>query len=79
VWRIVRDIATAAGVSGVSPHVLRHTAATHMARRGVPLWTIAKVLANTLAMVERVYAKHSPDDLRVAVGMISGGALVAAE
>jgi hypothetical protein len=50
-----------------------------MARRGVPLWTIAKVLANTLAMVERVYAKHAPDDLRDAVGMISGGALVAAE
>jgi integrase len=79
VWRIVRDIAAAAGVAGVSPHVLRHTAATHMARRGVPLWTIAKVLANTLAMVERVYAKHAPDDLRDAVGMISGGALVAAE
>lgn len=79
VWRIVNSIAAAAGVPGVSPHVLRHTAATHMARRGVPLWVIAKVLGNTIAMVERVYAKHAPDDLREAVGMISGGALVAAE
>lgn len=65
--------------TGISPHVLRHTAATHMARRGVPLWIIAKILGNTLAMVEKVYAKHSPDDLREAVDLISGGALEAAE
>lgn len=65
--------------TGVSPHVLRHTAATHMARRGVPLWIIAKVLGNTIAMVEKVYAKHSPDDLRAAVETISGGSLEAAE
>ncbi|MCP8894348.1 tyrosine-type recombinase/integrase [Shinella daejeonensis] len=65
--------------TGISPHVLRHTAATHMARRGVPLWIIAKVLGNTLAMVEKVYAKHCPDDLRQAVDQISAGALEAAE
>jgi integrase len=75
VWRIVKGIATAAGVEGVSPHVLRHTAATHMARKGVSLWKIAKILGNTLTMVERVYAKHCPDDLRESVGAISGGAL----
>lgn len=66
------SIAARAKVAGVTPHVLRHTAATHMARRGVPLFIIAKVLGNSLAMVERVYAKHSPDDLRVAVDTISG-------
>ncbi len=65
--------------TGISPHVLRHTAATHMARRGVPLWIIAKILGNTIAMVEKVYAKHCPDDLREAVDMISGGALEPAE
>lgn len=57
--------------TGVSPHTFRHTAATHMARRGVPLYTIAGVLGNTLAMVERVYAKHQPGALRDAVNMIS--------
>ena len=71
VWKLVKTIAANAGLIDVSPHVLRHTAATHMARRGVPLWLIAKVLGNTLAMVERVYAKHCPDDLRNAVDMIS--------
>ena len=50
-------------------------AALHMARKGVSLWKIAKILGNTLTMVERVYAKHCPDDLRESVGAISGGAL----
>ena len=75
---IVRRAGNRAGVPGVTPHVLRHTAATHMARRGVPLWIIAKVLGNTVAMVERVYAKHCPEDLRAAVDAISGGATVRA-
>lgn len=72
VWKLIKRIAARAKVADVSPHVLRHTAATHMARRGVPLWLVAKILGNTLGMVERVYAKHCPDDLRTAVDAISG-------
>lgn len=73
VYRGVTRAAARAGLAGVTPHVLRHTAATHMARRGVPLWKVAKVLGNSLAIVEKVYAKHAPDDLRAAVDTISGG------
>lgn len=65
--------------TGISPHTLRHTAATHMARRGVSLFKIAKILGNTIAMVEKVYAKYQPEDLREAVDQISGGVLDAAE
>jgi len=65
-------LAAHAKVPDVSPHVLRHTAATNMARNGVPLWTIANILGNTLAMVERVYAKWSADAGRAAVNKISG-------
>ena len=82
VWTAVQSVVRRAGLApataraakatGVSPHVFRHTAATHMARRGVPLWLIAKVLGNSLTVVERSYAKHAPDDLRGAVDMISG-------
>lgn len=72
VYHAVVRIAKRAGIEGVTPHVLRHTAATHMARRGVSLWIVAKVLGNSLRTVEAVYAKHSPEDLRVAVDMISG-------
>lgn len=67
----VYRIADKAGLEGVSPHVLRHTAATNLARNGVPLWKIAKLLGNSVVIVERVYAKHCPDDLRAAVDMIS--------
>lgn len=92
VWKSIQVASIKAGFSdqpivrgqkpratGISPHVLRHTAATHMARRGVPLWAIAQVLGNTLAMVEKVYAKWTPDDPAGTVDMISGGALEAAE
>lgn len=63
--------AARAGVAGVTPHVLRHTAATRMARRGVPLWIIAKVLGNSMLQVEKAYAKWQPDMARDAVEMIS--------
>jgi integrase len=66
------SVAAVAGVAGVTPHVLRHTAATRMARAGVPLWLIAKVLGNTVEQVENVYAKHSPEMLVSAVEAISG-------
>lgn len=93
VWAAIQRVVIEAGLTdvkkpkpgqkpkstGISPHVLRHTAATHMARRGVPLWIIAKVLGNSLRMVEKVYAKHAPDDLRDAVDLISMGQLEAAE
>lgn len=72
VYQQIRRIARLAKVPNVSPNVFRHTAATKMARRGVPLWIIAKILGNSLEMVERVYAKHEPADLRDAVNLISG-------
>ena len=68
----VSRVAAKAGLRDVTPHVLRHTAATHMARRGVALWLIAKVLGNTVEQVEKVYAKHSPEMLQDAVNAISG-------
>lgn len=58
--------------TGISPHTLRHTAATWMARRGVPLWIVAKILGNSLLMIEKTYAKHAPEDLRAAINMIGG-------
>jgi integrase len=68
----LNSVAAVAGIDGVTPHVLRHTAATRMARAGVPLWLIAKVLGNTVEQVENVYAKHSPEMLVSAVEAISG-------
>lgn len=92
IWPTIQLIAIEAGfggerpargqkpkATGISPHVLRHTAATHMARRGVSLYLIARVLGNSFAVVERVYAKWCPDDPASTVDRISAGALEAAE
>jgi integrase len=72
VYRAVVAAAKAAGLEGVHPHVLRHTGATHMARRGVSLWIIAQLLGNSIAQVENVYAKWQPDFGRAAVETIGG-------
>lgn len=66
----VERLGRRAGVSGLTPHVFRHTAATHMARKGVSLWVIAKVLGNTVEQVEKVYAKYQPDMARAGVEQI---------
>jgi len=67
----VNAVARDAGVDGVTPHVMRHTAATIMARNGVSLWVIAQILGNTLEQVEKVYAKWQPGRHLDAVNVIS--------
>jgi integrase len=59
-----------AGIEGATPHVLRHTSATWMAMAGVPMAEIARVLGNSEAICEKVYAKYHPDYLRRAVAAI---------
>jgi integrase len=63
-------VAKRAGLPGLHPHVLRHTAATHMAQAGVPLAMIAAVLGNTVAVVERTYAHWQSDALMKAVNYV---------
>lgn len=73
VYRAARSAAKAAGIEmPVGPHVLRHTAATHMLRNGVPIWQVAGILGDTVATVERVYGHHIPDGMAGAVEMIFG-------
>lgn len=61
-----RTVAERAGVT-VSPHDLRRTWATWAAQDGVPLYEIAGVLHDSIAMVEKHYAVHCPAHLRSAV------------
>lgn len=64
--------ASRAGLPDITPHTLRHTAATHLARAGTPLWVIAGILGNSLAMVERVYAHQCPGTHRNALNYARG-------
>jgi integrase len=62
-----------AGLVGVSPHILRHTAATWLAMEDVPMREIARLLGDEEATVEKVYAKHSPGYLKRAAGALQLG------
>lgn len=63
-----RAAAVRAGLHDVTPHVLRHTAASWMAEAGVSMDEIAQFLGHTSPSVTfRTYARYSPDHLRGAV------------
>lgn len=64
-------IAHRAGVKGLTPHVFRHTWATHASMNGTSLLDIARVLGNTVDVVERTYAKYQPEYLRNAIQSVS--------
>jgi integrase len=64
-----------AGLVGVTPHTLRHTAGTLMAKAGVDLHVIAKVLGHSYSKTTQLYAHHRPEWLRGAVeimGKVTG-------
>ena len=65
-WRTIRK------KFKITPHILRHTVATQLAQKSVPMQQIAKILGhkNTL-ITEKVYAKYSPEFCRDAVKHLS--------
>lgn len=50
----------------VTPHVMRHTFGTLLARAGVPIWEIAGLMGNTPEVAARNYLHHDPSFLRKA-------------
>jgi integrase len=50
-----------AGLSGVTPHVLRHTAVTWAMQAGADPYAAADFFGMTLEVLERVYGHHHPD------------------
>ena len=60
-----------AGIEGVTPHVLRHTAAVWMAEARESMATIAQFLGHSDSRTtERVYARFSPDYLMKAASVL---------
>jgi integrase len=53
-----------AGMPDVTPHTLRHTAATWLMQQGVDPWEAAGFLGMSLEQLERHYGHHHPDHLR---------------
>jgi integrase len=71
VKRGLATAAKAAGLSKVTPHMLRHSAAVHMAEDGVSMDEVAQYLGHDdVATTRKVYARFSPGHLRRAAAAL---------
>jgi integrase len=60
-----REACVKAGLEKVTPHTLRHTAASWMVQKGVPLFEVARYLGHSSTlMVERTYGHLAPEHLK---------------
>ena len=55
-------------VNKSNPHLLRHSRATHLLQDGVDIWTVAKLLGDSVKTVERVYGHACPDFMAATIG-----------
>ncbi|MFB6451241.1 site-specific integrase [Bradyrhizobium tunisiense] len=71
---VKKGFKTAVGLAGlpgrVTPHTLRHTAATWLMQRGVPIWEAAGFLGMSPEVLQDTYGHHHPDFLQGAATAI---------
>lgn len=61
----LKSAVSLAGLDGkVTPHTLRHTAATWLMQNGVDKWEAAGFLGMSVEILDRVYGHHHPNHLR---------------
>jgi integrase len=83
-WHFNQMVANAGLVNGrkdprgVIFHTLRHTFASWLVMKGVDLYTVAKLLGDSVRMVEDVYADLSPDHKRRAIESLRGAIAIPA-
>jgi integrase len=64
-WAGARELA---GLDkSVTPHVLRHSLATHLLQRGVSTWDVAGILGTSEAVIRKTYGHHCVEHLRQAL------------
>lgn len=69
--RYLRQASTSAGIGHVSPHILRHTAATWMLSGGIPLVEASRLLGHASTLItEQVYAHLVVSALRPAAQLL---------
>ncbi|MDD2966651.1 MAG: site-specific integrase [Desulfovibrionaceae bacterium] len=74
--RVVRDLGFNDGISDaryrVVFHTLRHTFASWLVQRGVPLYTVGDLMGHSVLEMTKRYAKLAPDNRKNAVCMLDG-------
>ena len=67
-WQIVRTAGERAGLGErLSPHVLRHSCATHMVEHGADIRVVQELLGHASLSTTQIYTKVSPERLRAVV------------
>jgi integrase len=75
----MKGLCKRAGLRQIGWHTLRHTFATHLAMRGVPLNAVKELMGHSSITTTMRYAHVAPSALRSAINLLSGDGLADAE
>jgi site-specific recombinase XerD len=67
---LVAEFGRAIGIDELSPHVLRHSFATHMLRNGADIVLVSELLGHASLNATRVYTRPTEEDRQRAVGLL---------
>jgi site-specific recombinase XerD len=75
----IEKVCKKAGLRRISWHVLRHTFASHLAMKGVPLNTVQALLGHSTITMTMRYAHVAPSTMRAAIELLSPRRLMTAD